>query len=60
MTTPRDRSGNSVVDPSLPKAEQEKKVEDEIEKDSAELYGPTGGGSGGDSSADPTPVERSS
>ncbi|HEY0523254.1 MAG TPA: hypothetical protein VGD08_07685 [Stellaceae bacterium] len=60
MTTARDRSGESVVDTSLPKAEQEKHVEDEIEKDDAELYGPAGNG-GGDSAADRTqPTERPS
>jgi hypothetical protein len=35
MAEPRD----SVVDPAAPKAEQEKRVEDEIEKDDAELFG---------------------
>jgi hypothetical protein len=35
MAEPRD----SVIDPALPKAEQEKRVEDEIEKDDAELFG---------------------
>jgi hypothetical protein len=43
VTIERNRSEDSVVDPSLPKAEQEKQVEDEIEKDSNELYRPAGG-----------------
>jgi len=30
---------DSVVDPNAPKAEQERQVEDEIEKDDAELFG---------------------
>jgi hypothetical protein len=34
MAEPRD----SVIDPTAPKAEQEKRVEDEIEKDDAELF----------------------
>jgi len=60
MTTARDRSGDSVVDPSLPKAEQERRVEDEIEKDGAELDGPAGNG-GAESAADRMqPTERSS
>jgi len=59
MTTARDRSGESVVDPSLPKAEQEKRVEDEIETDSAELYGPAGDGSGDSAAGRTRPTERS-
>ena len=37
VTGPRQE--DSVIDPKLPKAEQEKRVQDEIQKDNDELFG---------------------